>query len=153
MAVKTVWARLWLAIVLCTKYGQHLYTRMLRSPYLVQFVTIWLCTVNTTTPLIDLKLVIYAVPYRNNFYTFLDLTRYYRNTWHVWLSKHEEVRKEMKTTIYWIRGLFFALTSFCVCGDGKQYTLNVPRVLLPFVPTAGTKSNFTLTSEHGCFSW
>lgn len=59
----------------------------------------------------------------------------------------------MKTTIYWIGGLFFALSSFCVCGDGKQYTLNVPRVLLPFVPTAGTKSNFTLTSEHGCFSW
>ena len=38
---------------------------------------------------------------------------------------------------------------------GKQYTLNVPRVLLPYVPPSGArvKSNFTLRSEHGCFTW
>ena len=39
-------------------------------------------------------------------------------------------------------------------GSGKQqYALNVPRVLLPLVPSSGIKSNFTLTSTHGCFAW
>ena len=39
-------------------------------------------------------------------------------------------------------------------GSGKQqYALNVPRVLLPLVPASGIKSNFTITSTHGCFSW
>jgi nuclear pore complex protein Nup210 len=36
---------------------------------------------------------------------------------------------------------------------GKQYTLNVPRVLLPHVPSSGVKSNFTLKSDYGCFTW
>lgn len=38
-------------------------------------------------------------------------------------------------------------------GASKQYTLNVPRVLLPRVPQSGVKSNFTLKSEYGCFNW
>lgn len=40
-----------------------------------------------------------------------------------------------------------------VCNAKQQYTLNVPRVLLPLVPTSGVKSNFTITSTHGCFTW
>jgi len=35
----------------------------------------------------------------------------------------------------------------------QQYALNVPRILLPLVPSSGIKSNFTLTSTHGCFTW
>ena len=37
--------------------------------------------------------------------------------------------------------------------EGRQYTLNVPRVLLPLVPRSGVKTNFTLNSQHGCFEW
>lgn len=37
---------------------------------------------------------------------------------------------------------------------GKQYALNIPVVLLPYVPSAtGVKANFTLSSPQGCFSW
>lgn len=35
----------------------------------------------------------------------------------------------------------------------RQYTLNVPRVLLPIVPASGVKANFTLKSQAGCFTW
>ncbi|XP_019850496.1 PREDICTED: nuclear pore membrane glycoprotein 210-like [Amphimedon queenslandica] len=43
--------------------------------------------------------------------------------------------------------------SFIDTGASKQYTLNVPRVLLPRVPPSGVKSNFTLKSDYGCFNW
>ena len=37
---------------------------------------------------------------------------------------------------------------------GKQYALNVPVVLLPYVPAStGVKVNFTLASPQGCFTW
>ena len=39
------------------------------------------------------------------------------------------------------------------CTGKQQYALNVPRILLPLVPNSGIKSNFTLTSTHGCFTW
>ena len=42
VAVKMIWARLWLAIIPCSKYASHTCLRMLRVSYLGQFVTIWL---------------------------------------------------------------------------------------------------------------
>ena len=39
-------------------------------------------------------------------------------------------------------------------GLAKQYALNVPVVLLPYVPAStGVKVNFTLASPQGCFTW
>ena len=46
--------------------------------------------------------------------------------------------------------LVLALLPVVTC---RQYTLNVPRVLLPIVPSSGVKANFTLKSQHGCFAW
>lgn len=45
------------------------------------------------------------------------------------------------------------LSSILCAVQCRQYTLNVPRVLLPIVPASGVKANFTLKSQAGCFTW
>jgi hypothetical protein len=47
----------------------------------------------------------------------------------------------------------FLLLLLIPCHAKQQYALNVPRVLLPLVPSSGVKSNFTITSTYGCFTW
>ena len=37
--------------------------------------------------------------------------------------------------------------------SSARFTLNVPQVLLPLVPSSGVKANFTLTADKGCFRW
>jgi len=37
--------------------------------------------------------------------------------------------------------------------SGARFTLNVPQVLLPLVPSSGVRANFTLTTDKGCFEW
>ena len=66
-----------------------------------------------------------------------------------------EILNRTRGRLYLARMFFLAVlaASLLVDSQGKQYTLNVPRVLLPYVPTSGIKSNFTLKSERGCFSW
>ena len=46
-----------------------------------------------------------------------------------------------------------AIFAYSYLPAAKQVRLNVPRVLLPLVPTSGIKSNFTLKSQQGCFTW
>lgn len=40
-----------------------------------------------------------------------------------------------------------------VAAGGTRFTLNVPQVLLPLVPSSGVRANFTLTADKGCFIW
>lgn len=40
-----------------------------------------------------------------------------------------------------------------VVASDARFTLNVPQVLLPLVPSSGVRANFTLTADEGCFKW
>ena len=57
-------------------------------------------------------------------------------------------RREMRSSSVSLLLLASLLAAHC-----RQYTLNVPRVLLPLVPASGVKANFTLKSQAGCFAW
>ena len=45
------------------------------------------------------------------------------------------------------------ITALLAVVSGTRFTLNVPQVLLPLVPSSGIKANFTLTADKGCFKW
>jgi len=52
----------------------------------------------------------------------------------------------------WLVHVLVACTVVAING-GSKFTLNVPQVLLPLVPSSGVRANFTLTAKQGCFIW
>ena len=45
------------------------------------------------------------------------------------------------------------IVALLAVASGTRFTLNVPQVLLPLVPSSGIRANFTLTADKGCFEW
>ena len=52
----------------------------------------------------------------------------------------------------WLVHVLAVCTVVAIIG-GSKFTLNVPQVLLPLVPSSGVRANFTLTAKQGCFIW
>ena len=52
----------------------------------------------------------------------------------------------------WVVHVLALLIVVAITG-GSKFTLNVPQVLLPLVPSSGVRANFTLKAKQGCFVW